>query len=274
MKIFVAYPYAIEHYRAQLALSLVNPPFELVYADEHVINDHVLRKIEAMLDECDLALFDLTGANPNVNLELGIAINAKHPYVVAVHKDFAHKLNADIQGWDGIRYETVEQLGQVLRDRIEHNRVPTRQPRPQSAIAKLWVYTERPESTVGGPSMITIYPVVRNEGIATARGFALRLFMDPNRAKIARVADWVVTGPHLMPIYERHFDMSVYPGQITALPWSQITTAPSRFASSDIGWAIAWEHGRFPLEEGLFMPLTTASTREAATVQAYRPSGL
>lgn len=62
MVIFVAYPYALKGYREALLQSLTAPDFTLLYADEHIADDHVLRKIEGMLEVCDLALFDVTGA--------------------------------------------------------------------------------------------------------------------------------------------------------------------------------------------------------------------
>lgn len=126
MKIFVAYPYKLEGYRDALAKALPGPTYELLYADEHLASDHVLRKIERMLEDCDLAIFDLTGANPNVTLELGISIAAEHPYIVAIQRDSINGLNADIHGWDQIRYESVEGLGETIRRYIERGRVPKR----------------------------------------------------------------------------------------------------------------------------------------------------
>lgn len=126
MRIFIAYPYKLTGYREDLASALPEPEYELMYADEHLHSDHVLRKIERMLEECDLALFDVTGGNPNVTLELGIAIAAQHPYVVVIQKDAVKELNADIHGWDQLRYESVAELSETLKAYIERGRVPMR----------------------------------------------------------------------------------------------------------------------------------------------------
>lgn len=132
----MAYPYALTGYRETLAHAFANTHIELWYADERLVSDHVLRKIEGMLADCDLALFDLTGANPNVCLELGLAIAANHPYVVALHKDSVSQLNADIHGWDQLRYGSVEELGGILKRYIENGRVPARQPKPSALLVE------------------------------------------------------------------------------------------------------------------------------------------
>ena len=255
MKIFVAYPYSLAGYKEALASSLPPPQYELEYADEHLASDHVLRKIERMLAECDLALFDVTGANPNVTLELGIAIATLHPYVVVIQRESVGTLNADIHGWDQLRYDTVEELSAVLHDRIERNRVPTRPPRATPTQARLWMYTEKPESVSGGLSMITLYPMVANNGDVTARDFTVRLYFQAAQAQPARRSDWIIAGTHTIPIFERHYAQPVYPGQSTALPFIQITTTHS-FSTAQVAWAILWETGRFPEREGTFMPFS------------------
>jgi len=68
----------------------------------------------------------LTGANPNVTLELGIAMADNHPYVVAIRKETVGQLNSDIHGWDQLRYETERELADTLLARIKDNRVPWR----------------------------------------------------------------------------------------------------------------------------------------------------
>ena len=128
-QIFVAYPYALgEVYREALATSLPSSHFALQYADHRITSGHLLQKIERYLAESDLALFDLTDVNPNVILELGIAIGAGHPYVVAIANESVGKLNADIHGWDQVRYDSVEELSRKLRDYIDRDEAPRREP--------------------------------------------------------------------------------------------------------------------------------------------------
>jgi len=273
VKIFVAYPYKIEGYREALASTLTSDDVELVYADEHLADKHVLHKIEDMLGECDLALFDVTGGNPNVTLELGIAIAASHPYVVAVNNDALGSLGADIHGWDQLRYRTVEELGTRLADYIRKGRVPARRAAPTPKRARLWVFTEKPASIVGGPSMITLYPTVSNEGDETANGFTLRLQWSPHRAQRTNLKDWTSGGTFAVPYFERHFDTPVYPATKISLPPMQLATGPQGFATTEIGWSIAFADGRVPHGDGSFFPLTSFSKSEQNDKAAFTPMG-
>ena len=128
----MAYPYASIGYREGLARAFEGSGVELLYADERLFNDHVLHKIERMIAESDLSVFDLTGVNPNVMLELGVAIGGKHPYVVVLKRDAVEVLVSDIRGWDQLRYDTYEELGASLRDFIERKAVPAREARKRS----------------------------------------------------------------------------------------------------------------------------------------------
>lgn len=131
MEIFVAYPYALDkarRYRERLVRAFASASeVTLTFADEHLSNKHVLDKIRDMMEAADLILFDLTDANPNVTLELGIAIAAGHPYIVAIREDAISKLNSDIHGWDQLRYSDEQGLATALLDRIEQGRVPRRE---------------------------------------------------------------------------------------------------------------------------------------------------
>jgi hypothetical protein len=271
VKLFVAYPYKIDGYREALAATLASENVELVYADEHLADKHVLHKIEDMLGECDLALFDVTGGNPNVTLELGIAIAAPHPYVVAVNHAALGSLGADIHGWDQLRYGTVKELGSRLADYIRKGRVPARRSPPTPKRARLWVFTEKPASIIGGPSMLTLYPTVSNEGDETANGFMLRLQWSPHRTQRSDLKGWTSAGTFAVPYFERHFDTPVYPGTKVALPPMQIATGPQGFTTSEIGWSIACADGSIPSEDGLFFPLTSFPKSEQNDQAAFKP---
>ena len=98
----------------------------LMYADERIVSGHVLDKIQEMLDSCDLAVFDLTDSNANVYLELGIALAAPHPCIVALDAGSVAHLKADVQGRDQLRYASYDDLGRQIADRIHRKSVPTR----------------------------------------------------------------------------------------------------------------------------------------------------
>jgi len=117
-KIFVAYPYAFptDDYRR---------PFEAVakaffvkfeFADEQITNLHVLDKITGMIRTSRLCLFDITTANPNVALELGIAVGYDRDFRLLfnpeVHKA-AHP-QADLGGLDRLQYGSYADLEEKL----------------------------------------------------------------------------------------------------------------------------------------------------------------
>ena len=272
VRIFVAYPYALTGYRDALSSTLQSVDIELMYADESIADDHVLRKIEDMLASCDLALFDVTNGNPNVTLELGIAIAAPHPYIVAVRKDAVGELGADIHGWDQVRYETVEELGAKLQGFIKRGRVPVRRVAAAPAKARLWLFTEKPTTMQGGPSMITLYPTVSNEGNAMTNNFTVRLYWNPDRAQRSNLKDWTSGGTFAVPYFERHFSVPVYPGAQCSLPPIQIVTGNQGFGTGEIGWSISYADGQQPEEAGFFMPITSATRSEASTAAAYQPT--
>lgn len=129
MTVFFAYPYALDKergYRDKLVHGFRDEGILLSFADEFLSNKHVMEKIRAMMERADLIVFDLTGANPNVTLELGIAIADDHPYVVVIRNDTVGTLNSDIHGWDQLRYESEEDLIATLVSRIRQQRVPRR----------------------------------------------------------------------------------------------------------------------------------------------------
>ena len=232
-------------------------------------SDHVLRKIETMLAECDLALFDVTNANANVTLELGIAIAAKHPYIVAIRADALNTLGADIHGWDQLRYKTVEELGTRLRVLIEQRRVPARD---TSTKARLWVFTGKPASVSGGPSVLPLHLTVSNEGKATANNFTLRLYWSPHRAQRGNLSAWSNGGTYTVPYYERHFNVPVYPGARYSLPVEQVQTGAQGFSTTEIGWAISYADGKMPMEDDDFMPLTNAVRSDQNEQSPFRPN--
>jgi len=78
--VFVAYPYKFDTaYRDALSERFKGTDVEFRYADDIVLNVHVMEKIRRMMSEADVSFFDVTGANPNVMLELGIAMVTKSP---------------------------------------------------------------------------------------------------------------------------------------------------------------------------------------------------
>jgi hypothetical protein len=132
VKIFVAYPYALprERYRTALPDRFAGEDVAFFYADERLENDNVLAKICRMMSEADTCMFDISGNNPNVMLELGIALGEKHPGFVAVDRASVTNIGADVVGWDQLRYDSFDDLAEKLHTFIRNKAVPTRDKTP------------------------------------------------------------------------------------------------------------------------------------------------
>ncbi len=128
MKLFVAYPYAFNEggYREALLAELTGTDVTLLFADERLTNDHVLYKIRDMMAEADACMFDISGNNPNVMLELGIALGEDHPGFVAVNAADVGGIGADVVGWDQLRYKTYADLAKQVRSFVTKGAIPVR----------------------------------------------------------------------------------------------------------------------------------------------------
>jgi len=128
MKLFIAYPYQFtEHgYREAFSSEFAGTNVTLTYADERLTNDHVLYKIRDMMAEADACMFDISGNNPNVMLELGIALGENHPGFVAVSAADVGGIGADVVGWDQLRYKTCADLARQVRGYIAKGAIPMR----------------------------------------------------------------------------------------------------------------------------------------------------
>src|SRR3954469_12426683 len=75
--IFVAYAYNIydrRDYRGVFVQLEKAYGVKFIFADEKITNMHILQKIISYIKASDFSLFDISGWNPNVTLELGVAL--------------------------------------------------------------------------------------------------------------------------------------------------------------------------------------------------------
>ena len=97
---------------------------ELRMANDKVFDELIRRSVEAHMDDADFFIADVTGANPNVMMELGAAFAGSRgrPVVLIALEDIGtHKplLPADLEGFIAVTYtdnQPVEILAQVLLD--------------------------------------------------------------------------------------------------------------------------------------------------------------
>jgi len=86
------------------------------YADMEVRQKHILEKIKERILETQFGIYDVTNVNPNVCLELGIALGAKRPYYIILKKGTSRP--ADVEGLDRIEYESYRDLTAKIKDKI------------------------------------------------------------------------------------------------------------------------------------------------------------
>lgn len=117
-QVFVAYPYSIpaDEYRQAFRDVGIRFGIEFVYADQRITNLHVLAKIYSMILESAFGIYDVSGWNANVTLELGIAFGmGETSYIVMNPTSHDSKeAPADIRGFDRIEYRTLDELRERL----------------------------------------------------------------------------------------------------------------------------------------------------------------
>lgn len=116
-EVFVAYPYSIpaEDYRRPFAELAEDFGVTFIFADEQITNRHILDKITDYIRDSRFSLFDITDWNPNVTLELGIAIGHRQAYYLLFNpKGSKEGVPADLGGIDRIQYSSYKELSDGL----------------------------------------------------------------------------------------------------------------------------------------------------------------
>jgi hypothetical protein len=81
------------------------------FADEQFTSKHVLDKVADYIRLADVSLFDITGWNPNVALELGIAVGLNRRYFILLNTKIETKdAPSDIKGIDRLQYSSLSEL--------------------------------------------------------------------------------------------------------------------------------------------------------------------
>jgi len=82
------------------------------YATYSLTNLHVLAKIYSMILESAIGIYDVSGWNANVTLELGIAFGMGEASYIVINPTSHDSKDApaDIRGFDRIEYRTLDEL--------------------------------------------------------------------------------------------------------------------------------------------------------------------
>lgn len=114
-QIFVAYSYRLypkTDYRKVFTELAAAFKVEFVFADEKITNLHILQKIANYIRESRFGLYDISGWNPNVTLELGLAFGLAEKAYIAIDpsKTPVEEVPADLRGIDRIQYGSYTEL--------------------------------------------------------------------------------------------------------------------------------------------------------------------
>ena len=114
-QIFVAYAYNLydtRDYRKVYASLEKAFGVKFIFADEKITNMHILQKIISYIRGSDFSLFDISAWNPNVTLELGIALAMSEDWYICFNpaKTDIKEVPSDIRGLDRMQYESFSEL--------------------------------------------------------------------------------------------------------------------------------------------------------------------
>ncbi len=123
-QVFVAYPYKLyppDDYRKIFVDLEAAFKVKFVFADAKVTDLHILQKIADFILESRFGVYDISGWNPNVTLELGLAYGLRERAYIAIDpaKTPMEEVPADLRGIDRIQYSSYSQLQQGLTRLLE-----------------------------------------------------------------------------------------------------------------------------------------------------------
>lgn len=129
-QVFVAYSYRLypkADYRKLYKELEEKYDVTFIFADEKITNMHIMKKIETFIRGSDFSIFDISGWNPNVTLELGFAMAVSDQWYIAIDpsKTDTKEVPSDLRGLDRIEYGSYTELSDKLKILIEQ-RYPTR----------------------------------------------------------------------------------------------------------------------------------------------------
>lgn len=118
-QVFVAYSYKLypkSDYRKIYKELERRYQVTFIFADEKITNMHIMKKIETFIRGSDFSVFDISGWNPNVTLELGFAMPLGDQWYIAIDpsKTETKEVPSDLRGLDRIEYGSYSELGEKL----------------------------------------------------------------------------------------------------------------------------------------------------------------
>jgi len=114
-QIFVAYSYRLypkADYRKVYKELSEAFNVEFVFADEKITSLHILQKIANYIRSSRFGIYDISGWNANVTLELGLAFGLNEKAFIAIDpaKTDISEVPSDLRGIDRIQYGSYSEL--------------------------------------------------------------------------------------------------------------------------------------------------------------------
>jgi len=131
-QVFVAYSYRLypkADYRTLYKELEKAYDVTFIFADEKITNMHIMKKIESFIRGSDFSVFDISGWNPNVTLELGFAMALNDQWYIAMDpsRTEVKEVPSDLRGLDRIEYSSYSELREKLQT-VMAQRYPRRAP--------------------------------------------------------------------------------------------------------------------------------------------------
>jgi hypothetical protein len=127
--VFVAYPYALprDDYRGAFNQTAQTFDVQFDFADDLLTSRHILDKIVGLIEAARFSIFDITLWNPNVTLELGLAIGRRRPHFLLFDKSHQQPSPpSNLAGIDRLEYSSFTALRTLLHDLMAQQGVPVR----------------------------------------------------------------------------------------------------------------------------------------------------
>lgn len=120
-KVFVAMPFSSEM-EDVFYFGIQNPVRQLGYicerVDQEAFTGDILDQVRSRIENEVLVIADLTGANPNVYLEVGYAWGKARPTVLVINK--SDELRFDVHGQRCLRYQSIRHLENQLSNELRN----------------------------------------------------------------------------------------------------------------------------------------------------------
>ena len=168
-QVFVAYPYALypkEDYRKVYKEVAKAFDVKFIFADERITSLHILQKIANYIASSQFGIYDISGWNANVTLELGIAFGYEETTFIAMDpsKTPVQEVPADLRGIDRIQYGSYSELQEKLESLIAQE-LPIS--RAHEAENQLNILREEAVKLVGTSDGLGVAAIAKALGINT-----------------------------------------------------------------------------------------------------------